>query len=71
MKSRKINYRSILINLAFLVIPIILVALFYPYLPVIQMPKIGINGPYIRTMDKHVYYLLALIPIFAYNRLKR
>jgi hypothetical protein len=71
MKTRKINYRSILIYLALLVIPIVLIALLYPILPVIQLPHLDVNGPIIRTLDKHVYYILALIPIFVYSRIKR
>jgi hypothetical protein len=70
MKSHKINYRSILIIIALLAIPIVLVAILYPILPVIQVPRIGLNGRYLKTVDKHVYYLLALIPIFIYYRLK-
>jgi uncharacterized membrane protein len=71
MISRKINYRSILIIIALLVIPIVLVAVLYPILPVIQVPRLGLNGRYLKTVDKHVYYLLALIPIFIYYRLKK
>jgi hypothetical protein len=71
MKSRKINYRAILINLALMVIPILLVALLYPILPVIQLPHLDVNDPTIRTLDKHVYYILALIPIFVYYKIKR
>jgi uncharacterized membrane protein len=70
LKSRKINDRSILINLALLVIPVVLIAILYPHLPVIQLPHLGPNGSTIRTMDKHFYYLLALIPIIVYTRLK-
>ena len=71
MKSRKINYRNVLIFIALLVIPIVLVAIFYPILPVFQVPRIGPNGRYLKTVDKHVYYLLALIPVFIYYRLKK
>ena len=64
MKTRKINYKSILINVALLVIPFVLIAILYPVLPVITLPHLDVTGPTIRTTDKHVYYLLALIPIF-------
>jgi hypothetical protein len=70
MNSRKINYRSVLISIALVAIPIALVAILYPILPVIQVPRLGLNGRYLKIVDKHVYYLLALIPIFIYYRLK-
>lgn len=71
MKTRKINYRGILIAFAILVIPVGLMAILYPILPTIQVPRLGLNGPYVKTVDKHVYYLIALIPIFLYFRLKK
>jgi hypothetical protein len=71
LKSRKISYRSILINFALLAIPIILVAILYPNLPILKVPRLGFNGSYIKTVDKHIYYLLALIPITLYNRFNK
>jgi len=71
MKSWKIPYRTILIVIALLVIPIGLVAVLYPILPVIQVPRLGPGGHYFKTVDKHVYYLLALIPIYFYYRIKK
>jgi hypothetical protein len=44
MNSRKINYRSILVNIALLAIPIALVTILYPSSPVIQVPRLGLNG---------------------------
>jgi hypothetical protein len=71
MKSRKINYRSILIYLALLLIPILLIVVLYPILPVIQLPHLDVTGPTIRTLDKRLYFILAFIPIFVYYRIKR
>jgi uncharacterized membrane protein len=71
MKTLKIHYQTILIALALLVIPIGLVAALYPILPTIQVPRIGVSGRYFKTVDKHVYYLLALIPIYFYYQLKK
>jgi hypothetical protein len=71
MKSSNIHYQTILIVIALLVIPIGLIALLYPILPAIQVPRIGLSGRYLKTVDKHAYYLLALIPIYIYYRLKK
>lgn len=71
MKSRKINYRTILIYAALLIIPITLVVILYPSLPIIRVPRLGLRGSYIKAVDKHVYYLMALIPAFVYYRLKK
>jgi hypothetical protein len=71
MKSSNIHYQTILIVLALMVIPLGLIAALYPILPVIQVPRIGLSGRYFKTADKHVYYLLALIPVYFYYRLKK
>jgi hypothetical protein len=71
MKSKKIHYQTILIVLALLVIPLGLIAALYPILPVIQVPRIGLSGRYYKTIDKHVYYLLALIPVYIFYWLKK
>jgi hypothetical protein len=70
MKPPKIAIRSILTDGALLLIPILLIAVLYPILPVLQVPRLGINGSYLKTVDKHVYYLFALLPIFICHRLK-
>jgi hypothetical protein len=70
MKTFKINARVLWINAALLLIPIALVAVLYPILPVLHVPRLGLNGSYLKTVDKHVYYLLAIIPIVIYHRLK-
>jgi len=62
MEFRKINHRTILTSIALLVIPIALVAILFPILSIIQVPRLGLNGRYLKTVDKHVYYLLVMIP---------
>jgi len=46
------------------------VAILYPRLPVIQLSRLGVNGSYVKTLDKYFYYLLALIPCILFNRLR-
>ena len=60
-----------MIALAILVIPLVLVVIFYPALPILQLPRIGLSGSYVKTADKHVHYILALIPVVLYLRLSR
>jgi hypothetical protein len=65
---KKTNGRSILIDLA---VPILLVTILYTILPALEVPRLGLNRLYIKTLDIHIYYLLALIPVILYNRLKK
>lgn len=70
MKPLKTIYRSLLIYAVLLVVPILLMAILFPCLPVIQLPRLGLNGSYVMTLDKYFYYLLVLISCILFNRLR-
>jgi hypothetical protein len=62
--------RTVLIVVVLLAVPIVLIALFYPSLPVISVPRLGTSGHYMKEIDKRLYYVAALIPAILYLRLK-
>jgi len=71
MKSPRIDRRTLWIGIALVAVPVLLVALLYPLLPTLIVPRLGLNGAYDRIVPKPVYFLLALIPVFVYFRLKK
>jgi hypothetical protein len=62
--------RTALIVVVLLIVPIALIALAYPALPVIQVPRLGTSGHYMKEIDKRLYFVLGLIPAILYLRLK-
>ena len=63
MKSPRIDDPNAPTIMALLATPIGVVTVLYPILPVIHVPRLGLDGPSFKTAGLLVHYLMALLPI--------